>query len=88
MVSTFYVIDQSLTCTTFSTYDLLFILLYVIYKVINIIYDERNFLHTSMNQKFEEAQMTATAAQLDAVTTYHDERAVICASSNFWFMEV
>ena len=76
MVSTFHVIDQSLTLTTFSTSDLLFILLYVIYKVIIILYDERNFLHTSMNQKFEEAQMTATAAQLDALTTVHSKRAV------------
>ena len=71
LVSTFYVIDQSLTCTTCSTYDMLLILLSVIYKVINQLLDERKCLHTSMNQIFQEAQMTATAAQLYAVTTVH-----------------
>ena len=71
LVSTFYVIGQYLTRTTFSTYYLIFILLSVIYKVVNQLYDERNLLHTSMNQKVEEAQMTATAAQLDAINTVH-----------------
>ena len=53
---------------------MLFILLSVIYKVINQLYNERSLLHTSMNQKVEEAQMTVTAAQLDAVTTVHAKR--------------
>ena len=70
-MSVLYVIDKSITRTTYSTSDMLFILLSVIYKVINQIYDERNLLHTSMNQIVEESQMTATAAQLDAVTTVH-----------------
>ena len=71
LVSIFYIIYQPLTCTTCSTSDLIFIILSVIYKVINQLYDERNLLHTSTNQIFEEAQMTATDAQLDAVTTVH-----------------
>ena len=50
LVCTFYVIDQSLNRTTCSTSNLLLILLSVIYKVINQIYDERNLLHTSMNK--------------------------------------
>ena len=75
LVSKFYVIDPSLTRTNFSTSDLLFILLSVIYKVINQLYDERKLLHTSTNQKVEEAQMMATTAQLDAVTTVLSERA-------------
>ena len=52
-VSTFYVIYQYLTSTTCSTSDQLFILLPVIYRVINQLYDERNLLHTSMNQKLK-----------------------------------
>ena len=36
-----------------------------------------------MNQKFKEAQMTATAAQLDVVTTVHAERAVSVHKINF-----
>ena len=73
LVSTFYVIDQSLTHTTCSTSDMLLIILSVIYMVINQLYDERNLLHNSMNQKVEEAQMTATDAQLYALTTVHAE---------------
>ena len=76
LVSTFYVIDKYLTRTTCSTSDLLFILLSIIYKVIDQLYDERNLLHTSMTQKVEEVQITATAAQLDAVTTVQAKRAV------------
>ena len=76
LVSTFYIIDQYLTHTTCSTYDPLLILLSVIYKFINQLYDERNLLHTSMNQKVEEAKMTSTASQLDAVTKVHAKRAV------------
>ena len=52
-VSTFYVIYQYLTRTTCSTSYLLFILLPVLYKVINQLYDERNLLHTSMNQQLK-----------------------------------
>ena len=71
LVSIFYVIDKSLTSTTCSTSDLLLILLSVIYKVINILLDKRNLIHTYMNQKVEDTQMTSTAAQLDAVTAFH-----------------
>ena len=53
LMSTFYIIDQSLTRTTCSTSDLLFILLPVLYKVNNQLYDESNLLHTSMNQKLK-----------------------------------
>ena len=53
LMSTFYIIDPSLTRTTCSTSDLLFILLPVIYRIINQLYDERNLLHTSMNQKLK-----------------------------------
>ena len=73
-MSTFQVIDQSLTRTTCSTSDLLFVLSSVIYKVINQIYYERNLFHTSMNQNVEEAHMTATTSQLDAVTTFHTSK--------------
>ena len=59
-----------------------FIILFVIYKVINQLYDEINLLHISMKQKVEEAHMTATAAQLDAVTTVHAERAVFVHKIN------
>ena len=76
LVSTFYVIDQYLPRTTCSTSDLLFILLSIIYKVIDQLYDERNLLHTSINQKVEEAQMMATAAQLDALTAVNAKRYV------------
>ena len=76
LVSTFYVIDQYLTRTTFSSSDIPFILLSVIYKVINQLYDERKMLHTSMNQKIEETQMTATTAQLDTVTKFHAKKSV------------
>ena len=76
MVSTFHVIDKSLTLTTCSTSDLIFIILSVKYKVINELYYESNFLRTSINQKVEETYMTATASQLDAVTTFHSKRAV------------
>ena len=69
-------IDQYLTRITCSTSHLLFILFSAIYKVINQLYDERNFLNTSINQKVEEAQTIETSAQLDAVTTVHSERAV------------
>ena len=71
LVSIFYIIYQPLTCTTCSTSDLIFILLSVIYNVINQLYDESNLLNTSMNQKVEEEHMTSTAAQLNAVTTVH-----------------
>ena len=57
LVSTF---SLSLTRTNFSTSHLLLMLLSVIYKVINQLYDESNLLRTSMNQNFEEAQMTDT----------------------------
>ena len=73
LVSKFYVIDQSLTCNNCSASDLLFIILSAIYKVINQLYDERNLRHTSMNPKVKEAQMTATAAKLDALTTVRSE---------------
>ena len=53
LVSEFYIIYQSLTRITCSTSDLLFILLPVIYKVMNQLYDERKLLHTSMNQKLK-----------------------------------
>ena len=76
LVSTFYVIDKSLTRTTCSTSALLFIFLSVIYKVINQLYDERNLLHTSINKNVEEAHMTVTDVQLDAVTTVHAKRSV------------
>ena len=76
LVSKFCVIDQSLTSNNCSASDLLFIILSVIYKFINQLYDERNLLHTSMTQKVEEVQITATAAQLDAVTTVQAKRAV------------
>ena len=75
-MSTFYVIDQYLSCTTCSTSDLSLIILSVLYKVINKLYDERNLLHTSINQKVEEAQMMATAAQLDALTAVNAKRYV------------
>ena len=35
-----------------------------------------------MNQKIEEAQMTATSAQLDAVKTVHAKRAVFVHNIN------
>ena len=76
LVNKFYVIDQYLTRTIFSTSNLLFIIVSILYKAINKLYDERNLIHPSMNQKIKEAQMTATAAQLDAVTTLHVEISV------------
>ena len=76
LVSKFCVIDQSLKSNNCSASDLLFIILSVIYKFINQLYDERNLLHTSMNPKVKEAQMTATAAQLDVLITVSSEISV------------